>query len=461
MKQHKLFWGSSYDRGLENLLFMWPEILEKYPDAELHIAYGWDLFDVGYKNNPERMKWKEQVNKLMTQKGIKHYGRVGKEELKKIRSSCGIWAYPTAFEEINCITALEAQNDGLVPVTMALAALNETVGSGIKVEGDISKFEVQEKFLKKLLYVMSNNESWRFEVKQAQRFAKNYTWENISQDWAKEFETPAKNPRVSVVTVTIREGWWNIMASNLSEQTYKNFEWVIVDDYNEDRSEIAKKYADKYGLNIKYIRGDKALGTYDRKYGLVRANNKGWQNTSGELIVWLQDFILIPEYGIERLVTVYNHNPNALIAPTDKYFFTSDPDLENKEDWWTNKEVVTSLSWVNVRNEGLGLRSTDNPMDFEMNYSATPKHIVEKLNGWWEFFDQTIGYDNTEFADRAMRLGYKVLIDDSNVATCLDLDKYIPHNLHGDEAVKLYDFLVGGMDNGLSPIRDEKEDSNL
>ena len=65
------------------------------------------------------------------------------------------------------------------------------------------------------------------------------------------------------------------MAKNLSKQTYKNFEWVIVDDYKEDRSETAKKYAEKYGITIKYVRGDKALGKYDRRHGLARANNMG------------------------------------------------------------------------------------------------------------------------------------------------------------------------------------------
>ena len=114
MRRNKVFWGSSYDRGLSNLLFIWPDVIKADPTAELHITYGWDLFVKAYNNNPERMAWKKQIDLLIDQKGITHHGRVGKKKLKDIRRSCGIWAYPTAFTEINCITALDCQKDGVV-----------------------------------------------------------------------------------------------------------------------------------------------------------------------------------------------------------------------------------------------------------------------------------------------------------------------------------------------------------
>lgn len=448
-KQHKLFWGSSYDRGLDTLLFMWPDILAKYPDAELHVAYGWDLFLKARSNNPERMQWKESVDLLMEQKGIVHYGRVGKDKLKEIRSQCGIWAYPTWFPEINCITALEAQNDGLVPVVINDFALKETVGSGIRIDGDIKEIAVQDKYLEELLNLMGDEKRFLEESQKAIKFAKNYKWDNIAIQWLNEMSEPLSTPKVSVVTVTIREGFWNVMAHNLSRQTYKNFEWVIVDDYKKDRKETAKKYAKKYGLDIKYIRGDKALGKYKRKHGLSRANNTGWKSADGELLVYLQDFILIPENGVESIVDLYRHNPNALIAPVDEYFFPIEPNKDNKEDWWDEKtNVIDRFSWRNIRLQFAGIRKTDNPMDFEMNYAGIPKHIIEKLNGWWEFFDDAIGYDNTEIAHRALDAGYYILIDDTNVAVCLDIGGH-------DGSREAYEKLLAG---NYPTIRDEKRD---
>lgn len=186
MRNHKLFWGSSYDRGLDILLDLWPKVIEKFPDAELHICYGWNLFIKGYRDNPERMKWMDKMTKKMRLKGIHHYGRVNKAILKQIRSKCGIWAYPTSFTEINCITALESQYDGLVPVTMSLAALKETVGSGTKVEGDIFDYGIKEKWLEELFRYMSDEELWKKESEKAHEFAKDYGWDKISDLWLKE-----------------------------------------------------------------------------------------------------------------------------------------------------------------------------------------------------------------------------------------------------------------------------------
>jgi len=185
MRNRSLFYGSSYDRGLDVVLKLYPKILEKYPNTTLHICYGWELFDKGYADNPERMEWKERISKHMKQKGITHHGRVGKNELKKIRQTCGIWVYPTYFTEINCITALEAQQDGLVPVTMDFGALKETVGAGFKIVGDIYDEEVQEEWLKALFTVMGSKKIWNQESKKAKKFASNYSWDIIANEWKK------------------------------------------------------------------------------------------------------------------------------------------------------------------------------------------------------------------------------------------------------------------------------------
>jgi len=187
MKNHKIIYASSYDRGLEFLLKMWESILKKFPDATLDICYGWDLFVTAYANNPERMKWKEKMDILMTQKGITHHGRVSKKVLDEITAKCGIWAYPTNFAEINCITALNCQKLGVVPVVINYAALKETVGSGIKIDGDIYDQETQDKFLSELLNLMSDELRLEDESYKAKNFAKDYDWENIADKWITNF----------------------------------------------------------------------------------------------------------------------------------------------------------------------------------------------------------------------------------------------------------------------------------
>lgn len=466
MRRHKLFYGSSYDRGLDMLLPMWPQVLKAYPDAQLHICYGWDMFNKAATNNVERQDWKKKVIKLMDQPGIHHHGRVGQEELAKIRRQCGIWAYPTYFTEINCITGLQAQHDGLVPVTMTLGALDETVQAGIKVDGDIKKKEVQVKYLEELLKAMGDRTWWRSESKKAQKHAENYYWDKIADKWLDEFETSFE-PKVSIITPTIRQGFWNIMANNIASQTYKNIEWIVVDDFPADRSKVAKHYAELYGIDIKYTRTKQAV---KRFYALSSANNTGWKVATGELLVWLQDFVIMPNTGIEKMVDIYRLNPDALIAGVDQYHKSKIKPDTDSEDWFNGEvDVIGELMRKNIRQMKRGLIESKQPIDFEMNYGAIPKHILDYLNGFWEFFDEALGFDNTEIAFRALLSGNRLLVDDTNIAICLDHwepleDK--PEQLGKERTVRLNDprfhFLRMAVKSGkLSVVRDETIDQTI
>jgi len=187
-RHHKLFYGSSYDRGLEHLLPMWPKIREQYPDAELHIFYGWDFYDAAYQNNPERLAWKHRMNDDMNQPGIVHHGRVSKEELKKWQQICGIWAYPTHFGETCCITGLDCQYHGCVPCVVNYAALKETVQAGVKVEGDIYDQETKDAYLEALLELMGDEEHWQAEQQKGMKFAKQWSWDDVAARWLGEME---------------------------------------------------------------------------------------------------------------------------------------------------------------------------------------------------------------------------------------------------------------------------------
>lgn len=483
-RRHRLWYQSSYDRGLEMLLYIWPDIKKVYPDAELWITYGWKLFDILAKTNPERRQWKASVEIMMQHPGVYHFGRVGQDRLRELRQQCGIWAYPTYFTEISCIGALECQRDGLVPVTIDLAALHETVGAGVLVKGNIKDPKVMEEYKKELIDMMENEERWKKESLKAKKWSNKYDWTTIARKWTEVFDKPVSTPKVTVLTPTIRTGFWNIMAQNLSIQSYKNFEWIIIDDYSEkevsngdavwasekpvDRSEIAKKYASLYNLDVRYLRGGKG-STYHRRCGLVRANNIGWQNAKGELLIWLQDFCLMPQKGIEWLVDIYRHHPNDLIAPVDEYYGTLPPNKDNPECWWGgNTKILTEKQWSNNRVKQEGIRYSDNNGEFEMNYGAIPKKVVEKLNGFWEFFDDGLGYDNAEIAGRAMQMGSKLIVDDTNIAKCINIWPTVmgtAENIFERERIlnpPRYIWFTRQMNSGKLPlVRDIKIDESI
>jgi len=192
---HRMIYTSSYDRGLEHLLKMWPDIKKEVKDAELHIFYGWNLFESFYYNNPERMAWKAKMDKLMEQDGITHHGRVGQGEVLAETFKSGIWAYPTHFGEISCITAMKCQAAGAIPVVCDYAALKETVQFGKKInvdEDDIYTPAIQKEYTKALVEALKDTK-WQDGVRSKMviwargRFA----WSAIARQWDREFKLNA------------------------------------------------------------------------------------------------------------------------------------------------------------------------------------------------------------------------------------------------------------------------------
>lgn len=88
---------------------------------------------------------------------------------------------------------------------------------------------------------------------------------------------------------------------SILNQTYRNYEIIIVDDYSTDNTfVVAKRYAD---INIKCIQNDYNMG-------LSRTLNKGIDFSSGEIICILAtDDELKPEH-IEKCVSFFVNNNN-------------------------------------------------------------------------------------------------------------------------------------------------------
>ena len=166
---------------------MWPDVKKAVPDAELHIFYGWDLFVRFYQNNPASMAWKKKMDKLMEQEGITHHGRVPQAEMRGWIEKCGIWAYPTHFGEISCISAMKAQAWGAMPVVINYAALQTTVKWGIKVEGDIYDPEVQENFKKALIDGLTSEQQDEMRNSMMAWARNEFRWEKVAIQWANEF----------------------------------------------------------------------------------------------------------------------------------------------------------------------------------------------------------------------------------------------------------------------------------
>jgi glycosyltransferase involved in cell wall biosynthesis len=124
---------SSPDRSMDVLPKLFKEVKKQIPQARLQWAYGWEGFTNAHSSDRKKMKWMEDTKKEIKEAGIEVLGRITQEEVGKLYQKASIFAYPTEFAEIDCISAKKAQAAGCIPVTTDFGALDEAVQFGIKI----------------------------------------------------------------------------------------------------------------------------------------------------------------------------------------------------------------------------------------------------------------------------------------------------------------------------------------
>lgn len=180
----RMCYVSSPDRGLEYLLVNWKKIKEAVPEAKLDVCYGFKLFEAFYRDNPAKMGWMKKMMDFMKQDGITYHGRISHDKLHELMNKCGIWAYPTDFDEISCISAMKSQALGAIPVTTNHAALKETIRNGIKVDVDIVDEDGQADYIKALTDLLKDPKKQEEIRKGMMEFAKErYGWSKIAKQW--------------------------------------------------------------------------------------------------------------------------------------------------------------------------------------------------------------------------------------------------------------------------------------
>jgi glycosyltransferase involved in cell wall biosynthesis len=185
----QVIYSSSPDRGLDIILeHIWPKVIEAVPDAELHTYYGWNNFEKFAKQWPHLAEFQRRCKELIANTtGIIQHGRVDQTTLAEAFMRSSVWLYPTYFTETYCITAVEAQLGGAIPITNHLAALAETVRSGWIIDGDVHDPEVQEQYVKAVITALQTPMDKRPEHDQVKINAPALSWDDIAASWSHVF----------------------------------------------------------------------------------------------------------------------------------------------------------------------------------------------------------------------------------------------------------------------------------
>jgi GT2 family glycosyltransferase/tetratricopeptide (TPR) repeat protein len=193
-KKNKAVYSSSPDRGLYQLLQMFPRIRQAVPDFELDILYGFYNWEEAAKlrNNPAELQMIEELKAMASQEGVNYIGRVDKKELARRQKESKLWLYPTWFSETFCLTATESGLARNAVVTTPYAGLLTTLGdspvyiqgpSTVPVEQWCYTPEYQDAFVAEAIKLLTDESYRQACADRVYNKVKGYTWKNAAEGW--------------------------------------------------------------------------------------------------------------------------------------------------------------------------------------------------------------------------------------------------------------------------------------
>lgn len=148
----RLIYQSRPERGLDHLVRA-GGIMDRLKHME-HVK----LYIFGYDNTTDQMAdfYAQLKAAAALLPNVKWVGAVDKAKLARYQTFADLMVYPTEFEEVSCITAMEAMHAGLPLITSKVGALPETCDeSGTKLVGLVDGKANEDKFVEKIEELLS------------------------------------------------------------------------------------------------------------------------------------------------------------------------------------------------------------------------------------------------------------------------------------------------------------------
>lgn len=193
---------SSPDRSMDVMPRLFKMIKERVPQVEMKWAYGWETFDASFKNDKKMMEWRNNLQKEIDEAGIISLGKIPQAECAKLYLEGSIFAFPSEFAEIDCISVKKAQVAGCVPVTTDFGALDESNIYGFKIHSDKTKDnwnrpyqwhfgledeEKQKEWVDAVVNQLQNPIEEKGRVNMGKLISERFNWDKISREWGNIF----------------------------------------------------------------------------------------------------------------------------------------------------------------------------------------------------------------------------------------------------------------------------------
>jgi len=187
----RLIYPSSPDRGLMNLVPIFERAREIDHELELHVYYGFDNIEKVVEREaalPGNMglvaKQTQRIRDAINKPGIVVHGRTGQKDLAREWAQSGIWCHPSNFQETSCITCMDAQAFGAIPITNPIWAVGENVEHGVFIEGNAANYVVRGLYALELVRLASDPIRQQEIRRVMMPWARDrFTWETFTDQW--------------------------------------------------------------------------------------------------------------------------------------------------------------------------------------------------------------------------------------------------------------------------------------
>lgn len=169
---------SSYSRGLDDLLDLWPTFKKSFPDATLQIYYGRDTWGILNQDQLNSIVQKIERTKELD---VEECGRIPHSQLIEELSTASLLLYPyKTFSETFFIGGAIAQQVGCIPVVIKKHALKETIYPEHPYVENLSQFS---EYAHAMLEADVSSDALDEVREMCFLHAKKYTWENAAKKW--------------------------------------------------------------------------------------------------------------------------------------------------------------------------------------------------------------------------------------------------------------------------------------
>lgn len=200
-----LVFGARPERGLD-ILFgeIMPRILKQEPNAKLFLST--------YQNPVNDLAdFYAHCKALGERLGdrVEYLGHLTKDQLYEVYQRAGLYIYPVPstiqpeFDEVSCISLMEAQACGLPVVTSARGALPETLapGAGALISDPVHTPEYYDAFASAALRLMRSPEEWKKASAAGEERAKTLDWSRVAEEWSQLFEAEIRKNSADLATM--------------------------------------------------------------------------------------------------------------------------------------------------------------------------------------------------------------------------------------------------------------------